>query len=160
MKHLAISAALLAWATHAAAQDPAAQTAAAVRAADTAFAQDALAHGTANAFHDFMDPADGLAFTGQSKPTRGAAAIFAAMGAGKPETTLLHWVAQDAWGSKGGDMGVTMGVWALSRKDHTIPPLVTGRYITVWRKDAQGAWRGLIDIGVPDPRPEPNAAVR
>ncbi len=132
--------------------DEAAQTAEAVRAADAAFARDAAAHGAAAAFRDFMDPVDGLAFTGHGKPTRGAAAIYTAMGGAAPDPTALHWSAQQAWGSKGGDMGVTMGVWSITRKGST-GAMVTGQYVTVWRKDAQGAWRGLIDIGVPDPPP-------
>jgi ketosteroid isomerase-like protein len=28
--------------------------------------------------------------------------------------------------------------------------MVTGRYVTVWRKNAAGQWKGLIDIGNPD----------
>ena len=141
------------------AQDPAAQTAQAVKAADAAFAADALAHGAAAAFRDYMDPTDGMAFTGQGTPTRGAAAIYAAMGGARPDPNALRWVAQQAWGSKGGDMGVTMGVWSITRKGSSAA-LVAGQYVTVWRKDAQGAWRGLIDIGVPDPRPGPGAGVR
>ena len=26
----------------------------------------------------------------------------------------------------------------------------TGRFVTVWRKNADGAWKGLVDIGAPD----------
>ena len=159
MKHAALLLAGLALSPPALAQDPAAQTAQSVRAADAAFAADALAHGAAAAFRDYMDPTDGMAFTGQGTPTRGAAAIYTAMGGARPDPNALRWVAQQAWGSKGGDMGVTMSVWAITRKG-TSAALVTGQYVTVWRKDAQGAWRGLIAIGVPDPRPAPDAALK
>ncbi|MBS0411858.1 MAG: nuclear transport factor 2 family protein, partial [Proteobacteria bacterium] len=29
-----------------------------------------------------------------------------------------------------------------------------GRYVTVWRKNAKGEWKGLIDIGNADPAPK------
>jgi ketosteroid isomerase-like protein len=31
-------------------------------------------------------------------------------------------------------------------------PPATGRYVTVWRKDGAGHWKGLIDIGTTDMR--------
>jgi hypothetical protein len=136
--------------------DPAADTAAAVRAADTAFARDSLAHGTAQAFRDFMDPADGLSYGGP-KPLRGAAAIYNAMGGDAPAKFRLEWVSTNAWGSRGGDMGVTVGDWRRTRIGEA-KPAETGRYVTVWRRDASGAWKGLIDIGEIDDKPQNNAA--
>jgi hypothetical protein len=29
-------------------------------------------------------------------------------------------------------------------------PAVTGNYITVWRKNDAGQWKGIVDIGNPD----------
>jgi ketosteroid isomerase-like protein len=45
-------------------------------------------------------------------------------------------------------MAVTTGRYTV-----TIPGAGgdAGRYITVWRKDAGGAWKVLMDSGVPDP---------
>lgn len=126
--------------------DPAA-TAAAVRKADQAFEARAEAVGPAQAFRDYMDPIDGLQFNG-GPPVRGAEAIYRAMGGGKPQPRL-RWSVVDAWGSAGGDMGVTTGTWTLTLPGARAPSL-TGRYVTVWRKDAAGAWKGLIDIGTPD----------
>ena len=73
------------------------------------------------------------------------------MGGDAPSQTRLEWTPLDAWGSRGGDLGVTTGTWKF-----TGPPpgatVVTGRYVTVWRKNAAGQWKGLIDIGNPDPK--------
>ena len=137
--------------------DISARTAAEVTQADREFAQRAATEGTAAAFRDTTDLEEGLAFTGIGKPARGSAAVFAAMGGTKPDNTLLHWVPISAWGSRGGDMGVTTGEWVLTKKG-TTAPLVAGTYVTVWRRVASGPWRALIDIGEPDPKPEPNAA--
>jgi ketosteroid isomerase-like protein len=56
-------------------------------------------------------------------------------------------------------MGVTTGDWAVSMKGKPTP-VVTGRYVTVWHKDAQGHWKGLIDIGESDAKPQQNEATR
>ena len=136
--------------------DSAADTAKAVRAADAAFARDAAAHGTAQAFRDFMDPDDGLSYGGP-KPLRGAAAIYKAMGGDAPAKYWLEWVSTNAWGSRGGDMGVTVGDWRRT-KIGDAKPSETGHYVTVWRQDAHGAWKGLIDIGEIDDKPQKNAA--
>lgn len=144
---LLFAAAALATPLHA--EDRAMTAAAAVRAADTAFETRAQEVGPARAFREFMDETDGLQFGGGA-PTRGAEAIYQAMGGATPSRSRLEWKPVDAWGSRGGDMGVTTGTWTAA----TPPgPAVTGRYVTVWRKNAAGAWKGLIDIGNPDPKP-------
>ena len=133
------------------ADDGAAATAAAVRAADVAFEKRAQEAGAAQAFRETMDEANGLQF-GVSPPTRGAEAIFQAMGGAAPSTSRLEWTPLDAWGARSGDLGVTTGTWKSTAINGARAP-VTGRYVTVWRKNAKGQWRGLIDIGNPDPPP-------
>ena len=132
------------------AQSGPAATANTVRAADQAFEARAQTVGAAQAFRDFMDPADGLQFAG-GPPIRGAEAIYKAMGGPSKDAPGLQWTVVDAWGAASGDMGVTTGTWKLTAKGASAP-MVTGRYVTVWRKDAGGAWKGLIDIGTPDPK--------
>ncbi len=140
-------------------KDSANQTAAEVGAVDREFARRAGEVGTAAAFKAYMDPDEGLAFTGHGKPARGAAEVYAAMGGAGPDPTTLKWVPLSAWGSKSGDMGVTTGDWALFKKGAGAA-MVTGRYVTVWRKKDGGAWKCLIDIGEPDAKPESNEATR
>jgi len=132
------------------AEDAAEATAAAVKAADIAFEQRAQTVGPAQAFRETMDEKDALEF-GSGAPVRGAQAIFQSLGGDKPGQGKLEWTPLQAWGSRGGDMGVTTGTWkAFSPLAST--PVVTGRYVTVWRKNAAGQWKGLIDIGNPDPK--------
>ena len=130
------------------AQDASAATAAAVRAADLAFEKRAQEAGPAQAFRETMDETDGLQFGG-GPPTRGAETIYQAMGGEASKRTKLEWTPLDAWGSKSGDMGVTTGTWKF-----TAPAAapIAGRYVTVWRRNAAGAWKALIDIGNPDPK--------
>jgi ketosteroid isomerase-like protein len=134
----------------AAGADKAAETAAAVRAADMAFEARAQAVGVPQAFRETMDEVDGLQFGGGA-PTRGAEAIYRSNLPNYPPGSRLEWRVVDAWGSEGGDMGVTTGTFRFTGSP-TAGPVVTGRYVTVWRKTAAGVWKGLIDIGNPDPR--------
>ncbi|HWA62198.1 MAG TPA: hypothetical protein VG939_12535 [Caulobacteraceae bacterium] len=136
--------------------DTASDTAAAVRAADEAFAARAQAVPPAQAFREYMDETDGTQFDG-SKPIKGSQAIYEAMGGIQPAHSKLEWTVKEAWGSRGGDFGVTWGVWKSTALNGARPP-VTGSYVTVWRKNAKGEWKGLIDIGNPDPSPAPAAA--
>jgi ketosteroid isomerase-like protein len=131
----------------------AAQTAAEVRAVDTAFAARAQVVPVAQAFREYMDEKDGVQFDGAT-PVRGQPALYALMGGDAPQRVKLEWRVTDAWGSKGGDMGVTMGRWTSSSLAGSRPPQ-TGAYVTVWRRDAEGRWKGLIDIGAADPPPAP-----
>lgn len=128
----------------------AAATAAQVRAADVAFEKRAQEGSIARAFREYVDPVEGLRFGGGA-PSRGAEAVAKSFADEAPQGSKLEWTPVDAWGSRGGDMGVTTGTWKF-----TVPggaaPTVTGRYVTVWRKDAAGAWKALIDIGNPDPK--------
>ena len=117
-------------------------------AVDKAFAAEAKAKGPAIAFRDYMDPIDGLEFAGGKEPARGAEAIFQAQGGDKPGGELV-WTPSDAMAGAAGDMGVTWGHWTFTPPVKN-PKIVTGLYVTVWRKDAAGHWKGLVDIGNPD----------
>ena len=130
------------------ASDPATDTANAVRAADLAFAKRAAEAGTPQAFREYMDPVDSLEFSA-GPPAHGADAIFQALGGDKPAKSRLAWTPTDAWGAASGELGVTTGTWASTAIDGSRPPIM-GRYVTVWRKDASGHWKGLIDIGTTD----------
>jgi ketosteroid isomerase-like protein len=149
---VALVAAMTLCSTARAAEKEAADTAAAVRSADIAFENRAQEVGPARAFRETMDEKEGLQFD-SGAPTRGAEAIYNAMGGDTPSKTRLEWTPIDAWGSRAGDLGVTTGTWRLYASPSAPSPTVTGRYVTVWRRNVAGVWKGLIDIGNPDPKP-------
>jgi ketosteroid isomerase-like protein len=115
-------------------------------AAEQAYAARSAAEGPAKAVRELMDPVDGLSFAG-GEPARGAKAIYAANGGDKPGGTL-SWVPTEVFASAGGDMGATWGHFRF-QPPGSHGPVVTGKYVTVWRKSAAG-WKGVIDIGTPD----------
>ena len=107
----------------------------------------------AQAFREFMDETEGQLFG--ARPIVGSQAIYEAFGGDKPATLKLEWVPTQSWGSVGGDMGVTTGDWRRTYLDGR--PTRTGRYVTVWRKNARGEWKGLVDFGEPDEAARSNA---
>jgi ketosteroid isomerase-like protein len=139
------------------AQDRSAATAEAVRQADIAFAKRATEVGFARSFLEFMDETEGLLYGMEGPPMVGARAAFEALGGDAPSGMTVEWAPTQAWGSESGDLGVTVGVYRRIPKDAT-RPVRTGRYVTVWRKNAAGEWKGLIDIGESDPVVPPPAA--
>jgi uncharacterized protein (TIGR02246 family) len=64
----------------------------------------------------------------------------------------ITWTPEQAFVSKSGDMGYTIGTNEVTAPDAkgkltTMP----GRYLTVWRKDADGRWRCVQDFATPSP---------
>lgn len=145
------------FATPALARDESAATAEAVRQADIAFAKRSGEVGFARAFLEFTDEKEGLLYGMDGPPAVGAQAVFEALGGDAPASMTVEWAPTQAWGSKGGDMGVSVGSYRRIPKD-TARPVRTGRYVTVWRKDARGQWKALVDIGESDPLPAPPPA--
>ncbi len=114
--------------------------------ADRAFAARAQDVGPAAAFADFMAE-DGKLLGAADDPVEGTAAIFAVMVA-LPENAEMSWTPLEAIVSDSGEMGVTWGEYRLSAPGEGGAVIEeSGRYLTVWRKDEQGRWRGVLDIG-------------
>lgn len=114
--------------------------------ADRAFAARARDIGIAEAFVEFMDE-DAKLLGAADEPVVGSEAIFAVM-ATLPDEADFEWSPTEAVVSDSGEMGVTWGVYRLAfpgEAGETIES--TGRYLTVWRKDGDGRWRGVLDIG-------------
>jgi ketosteroid isomerase-like protein len=125
------------------------QAAQAIVKADTDFAALAKREGTAKAFRDSMDAVDGVIYGGGSVPAVGSDAIYKKMGGDAPDDNTLEWQPQEVFAAKGGDMGVSRGRWTATSKGADAK-VISGSYVTVWRKNAKGEWKGLVDIGNAD----------
>jgi ketosteroid isomerase-like protein len=145
MTRLALPAlALLAWAAPAAAQQ--ADTAlASLVDADLAFSAASREHGVPAAF--LANAADsGLVFTP-------APALAREQYAGRPDPPiLLTWYPVAAKISAAGDLGYTTGPFELRPKTAGPPPAY-GHYSTVWKRQPDGRWKFLADLGITHPRP-------
>ncbi|HKQ63214.1 MAG TPA: DUF4440 domain-containing protein [Candidatus Polarisedimenticolaceae bacterium] len=59
----------------------------------------------------------------------------------------IHWQATRAEASKSGDLGFTSGTFELSFNDPAGNPVNDrGKYVTAWRKQADGSWKVVLDI--------------
>lgn len=62
----------------------------------------------------------------------------------------LTWEPLFATVSSGGDMGYTYGVYKSRSVSANGEPVVNeGTYVTIWKKDAGGAWKFVLDTGNP-----------
>ncbi len=113
-------------------------------AAERAFAQYAADHNVRDAFVRFLAPRSVVFDPGPVDAQK----FYAAK---KPTPALLAWVPATATMSGAGDIGWTTGPWWW-RKDHSHrPPDATGRFVTVWRRQADGSYRAVLDMGVSGP---------
>lgn len=127
--------------------------AAALRAADLEFARATAARGIEGWLSYFADDAARLEWKGSAH--RGLAAIRAADGPMLSDPSVrLIWEPDDAGLFAGGKLGYTRGPYRLVRLEggEPGPVLARGRYLSIWRLDAQG-WRVILDTGFADPPP-------
>lgn len=66
---------------------------------------------------------------------------------------LLTWWPTYADVSQAGDMGWTTGPFEFREKPTDEKPADTGHFFTVWRKQPDGAWKWVLDLGVRHPAP-------
>jgi ketosteroid isomerase-like protein len=126
----------------------------AVLAAEKQYSDRFAAGTVAQGMREMIDPVDGLAFAG-GDPVRGSAATYAAFGGDAAPTTIkLSWVPAEVFAASSGDMAASWGRFTMTDTTAKQPPF-TGRYVTVWRKTASGAWKAIMDIGEPDAPPPP-----
>jgi len=60
----------------------------------------------------------------------------------------IRWTPYHAEASKDGTLGFTLGTAVISWTDDKHQSVKrNGRYLTVWRKEADGTWRAVTDIG-------------
>ncbi len=66
----------------------------------------------------------------------------------------LTWEPDRVEASQSGDLGYTYGRYESRRTGADGKRVVrTGKYVTIWRKEKDGRWRVVLDIGSPDPPP-------
>jgi ketosteroid isomerase-like protein len=113
------------------------------------FAKDVLEKGGAGFAEWFAE--DGVALGNGAAPLVGRVAI-AKSANWSPKSYQLTWAPTDAVMGPSGDMGYTWGHFEGHSKDASGNPVTkTGRYMTVWRKGADGQWKVVLDAGADEP---------
>lgn len=126
-----------------------------VLATDRAFAAAAKAKGARAAFTEYADP-QAILFRPGVGPVKGIAAIANVFE--EPAAATPAWEPEAAEVAASGDLAYSWGayVWtpvpggALAGK-----PPATGYYVSIWKKQADGGWKWVVDLGVPAPPKKP-----
>jgi ketosteroid isomerase-like protein len=50
--------------------------------------------------------------------------------------------------ARSGELGYTTGLWELKKSREMEKPEAFGHFVTIWRKDEQGIWKVVVDVGV------------
>jgi len=113
---------------------------------EEAFAAAAASRGTREAFLSVLGD-DAILFRPQPVPGR---KWFLDRG---PSTDRLTWWPAFADVSSGGDLGYSTGPYELRKTATDTIPSSYGNYVTIWRRQSDGAWKVLLDFGAPNPAP-------
>jgi ketosteroid isomerase-like protein len=113
------------------------------------FAQ-AVAAGGGKAFAEWFAE-DAVTLNNGQPATVGRGAI-AAQAKWDPKEYQLTWTPQGAQMGPSNDMGVTWGHYEGHSKDKNGQPMViSGRFITVWKKMPDGSWKVALDASANEP---------
>jgi ketosteroid isomerase-like protein len=112
------------------------------------FAQHSIDHGMKPAFLAYAAP-EGV-IVNRSGPVN---AIETWSKREPAPTGLLTWWPTYADVSRAGDMGWTTGPFEFREKATDEKPDGTGHFFTVWRKQQDGSWKWVLDLGIQHPAP-------
>lgn len=125
---------------------------AAIRDADINFSNLSAKIGAPKAFAEYAAD-DVIRLNSRAFPTLGKAALLKEAKESKENSTRLTWKPLRVEVAASGDLGASYGQWqatfARDGKDTT----TFGNYVTVWKKQADGSWKFLMDGGGPTPGP-------
>ena len=117
-------------------------------AADTAFSAASAREGTYKAFMEVATAGTKLL----SQTVQGLGGVKREFSAAPPTATLT-WAPSFADVAASGDLGYTWGRWAYTDRGADGKPVTTrGTYVTVWRRQPDGAWKVVLDGGDADPQ--------
>jgi ketosteroid isomerase-like protein len=120
---------------------------------DIEFSKKSVEVGAAEAFKLYLaDSAIELPAGGE--PVMGGDSIYSEMKGGH---YVLQWEPRKAEVSTSGDLGYTWGTYTLTTEDKAGQKKTSyGKYLDVWKKQSDGSWKVLIDIGNQSPAPVDN----
>jgi ketosteroid isomerase-like protein len=118
---------------------------------DIEFSRKSVEVGAAEAFNMYLaDSAIQLPAGGE--PVMGRESIYAAM---KDGHSVLQWEPKKAEVSASGDLGYTWGTYTITTENEKGQKKTSyGKYLDVWKKQSDGSWKVLIDIGNQSPEPQ------
>lgn len=71
----------------------------------------------------------------------------------QPSTVLLSWHPVYIEASSGGDLGFTTGPYEVRRRAGDEKAVAFGEYLSIWKRQENGTWRVVLDVGTDHPKP-------
>ena len=123
---------------------------------DRAFCQRSLEAGMKVAFVEYADSSVIKMDDGQLA-IRGIDSLRNQWAAPRPDgPSPLYWEPQHAEVSASGELGFTFGYWRFPAKTSGgLDTTYYGNYVSIWKRQPDGAWRYVLDTGTNTPKPEP-----
>jgi len=120
-------------------------------ATERAFSQMSAEKGTREAFAAFIAD-DGILF----RPRAVVGKKWMQEHPLPPSNThpFLNWQPVYAFMSRSGDLGYTTGPWQYKNDVKDVKPSAFGNFMTIWKKQTDGNWRFVVDLGISNPEPK------
>ncbi len=124
---------------------------AALMKVDAEFSNAAQKVGLAEAFVRYADPSATMLPPGENAIS-GHDAIRKQL-AGLAGATMT-WKPFRADAAASGDLGYTLGTYELRTTDESGKTIARyGKYCSIWKKQKDGSWKWVVDVGTPSPAP-------
>lgn len=65
---------------------------------------------------------------------------------------VLDWHPQYVETAPSGEMGLSTGPWTITSKKDPSDPATHGQYVSVWKREGQGPWKVVVDLGIGHPQ--------
>jgi ketosteroid isomerase-like protein len=96
---------------------------------------------------------DAINFSSGAMPVVGKQKFAEQLAQSKDNEFSLQWEPLRCEVAASGDLGYTFGGWTMRTKENNKDTALYGNYITVWERDASGAWKVAADGGGDTPEP-------
>jgi ketosteroid isomerase-like protein len=117
---------------------------------ERAFARTSVEKGVRDSFFEFFAE-DGINFT--PHPTNTRESIRKSPPPAKRPPITLNWEPAFADISRAGDLGYTTGPYWVTDQSPEKRPTRHGYYFSIWKKQADGNWKVVVDAGIQTPAP-------
>ncbi len=118
---------------------------------DIEFSNTSLKSGSLEAFYNFISD-EGIFISGEGSPPAGKEILRGHMDKRKNEQgsnkLQLSWKPLFVYVSSAGDLGYTLGRYrSIPFKSNDKKAMKTGYYLTIWKRQPDGTWRFVFDMG-------------
>lgn len=119
---------------------------------DAEFSSASVKMGAPEAFHQYLAN-DAVQLPARLNPIFGRDSIYQSM-KNSGDDYILQWMPRSAEVAESGDLGYTWGLYTITWQDENGDTLSSfGKYLNVWRKQEDGCWKVVVDMGNLSPPP-------